>query len=319
MGEAGLGTGEDLGIAAGWDPRRPGAVAGAGASVFSPVLAAEIVTAVAAGASLRGFCSQPGRPHRTTVRNWRKAHPDFGAALGAAYMLARSAERRQDRAAELERRAALAANAAPRGGKPSTYTPEIGEAVCARIEAGESLTSIGRDPAMPSYGAVLKWVKQFPAFEERYVAARRVQGDFLFDEARDVALAATKEEVPVARLRFDVIRWQAAKLAPRKYLESLVAAAGKAEIAEAADDGGEPHQITFFAMHFEAGPNGEVLAAPPRNADEAEAWVRATGRAYEAGVGPNGEVRPPAQTPEEWAERDALMARMAARRNRRGR
>jgi len=205
--------------------------------------------------------------------------------------------------------AALAARPAPlRGGKASAYTQALGEAICARLENGESLTSIGRDPAMAAYGTILKWVKRHPDFEEMYVAARAAQGDFLFDEARDVAKAATRETVPLARLQFDVIRWQAARLAPAKYLERLVAA----DAREVADAG--PLEVEFSVMRYECGPDGRVLCAPPRNAREAEAWVESTGRAYEAGTGPRGEIRPPMGTPEDWAVRDAYLRRMEERR-----
>lgn len=198
-----------------------------------------------------------------------------------------------------------------RGGKASGYTREIGEAVCARLEAGETLTAIGRDPAMPSYGVILRWVKRFPEFQEMYVAARAVQCDYLFDEARDVALWATRADVPVARLQFDVIRWQTARLAPKKYLERLVAseAAAAAGDGEDADDLGGPLELVFSVTRFE-NVGGRVLAAPPRNAGEAEAWVEATGRAYEAGVGPSGELRPPMSSPQEWARGEALRARL---------
>lgn len=287
--------------AAGEGPLRPGTAA-PGQSVWSEELAAEVVAAVAAGGSVREWCEADGRPHRTTVVNWARAHPDFGAALGAARRIARAAERQADRLAEAGRAAALAARQAQRmtdggsrrGGKASAYTRRLGAAICARLEAGESLTSITDDPAMPCYGAVLKWVKRFPEFQAMYVEARAVQGDYLFDEARDVALGATRESVPRARLQFDVIRWQTARLAPKKYLERLVADEARAA-AEAADEAkAGPTEVVFSVMRYEKSPCGKrVLCAPPRNAEEEAAWVEATGRPYEPGVGPQGQIRPP--------------------------
>jgi hypothetical protein len=154
-----------------------------------------------------------------------------------------------------------------------------------------------------------------------YVEARETHGHFLFDEARDVAKAATRETVPVARLQFDVIRWQAALLAPKKYLERMVAAEAR-EAAQAQDETEDagPTSVVFSVTHFERGPGGRVLAAPPRNAREAQAWVDAYGEPYASGVGPNGEMRPPMLTPEDWARGEAYSARCAAqaRRRRRG-
>lgn len=299
-----------------WDPRRLGAAA-PGESVWSEEVADEIVTAVAAGRSLHAICREPGRPHRTTVRNWAVAHPDFGAALCEARRQVMAQQRRKDRMDEAERRSELAARQRARvaagdgrGGKASEYTPELGAAICARLEAGESLIAICEDPEMPVYGTVLKWVKRFPAFQEMYVAARTVQGDYLFDEAREVAIGARRARgdggVAAARLQFDVIRWQTARLAPRKYLERLVVSDVKDEAA-GEDEG--PLEIVFSMTHFE-NVGGRMLAAPPRNAREAEAWVEATGRPYEAGIGPNGEMRPPMSSPEEWARAEALHARL---------
>jgi len=282
MGEDGAGAGL----------ARPGAAA-PGLSVYSEEAAAEICAAVAAGRPLMQVCRAPGRPHRTTVTNWRKTHPDFDEAMRAAFRQARVGERMRDR----QKAAELAMRPAPRrGGKASGYTPALGEAICARLAEGESLTSIGRDPAMPCYGTILAWVKRHPKFEDMYVAARQTQAEYLFDEARDVAKGATKESVPVARLQFDVIRWQAARLAPKKYMERLVAAEAVAEARGAgrpAGRAGGPQQVVFSVVHFEVGPKGRVLAAPPRTAEEARRWVEDTGAPYAEGVGPKGQVRPP--------------------------
>jgi hypothetical protein len=259
-------------------------------SVYSEAVGAEICAAVAARRSLRAACAQPGWPHRTTVQNWAQAIPEFGEALRAAQREARVSARMRDK----QKAAELAQRPPPRrGGKASGYTRALGEAICARLENGESLTAIGRDPAMPCYGTILKWVKRHPAFEAMYVAARQTQAEYLFDEARDVAKGATKETVPVARLQFDVIRWQASRLAPKKYLERLVAAEAVAEAKALAGSAARPQRTLFRVVHFEKGPAGRVLAAPPRNAEEAQRWIEDTGAPYAEGIGPNGQLRPP--------------------------
>lgn len=282
LGEDGMADGSQVGAAAD------------GRCFYSEALAAEICAGVAAGRSVRAICAEPGRPHVATVRNWERRHPEFGAALRAAYAQVRIADRRRDRQAA----AALAARPAPvRGGKVSTYTEALGLAVCERLAEGESLTSITRDPAMPRYGTVFDWLKRHPEFEEMYVVARQVQAEYLFDEARDVALEATKDTVPVARLRFDVTRWQAARLAPKKYLDRLVAAEELAELGIGPRGGmargrAEPKRVIVYPTHFEV-IDGRVLAAAPRNAREAQAWVEVTGEPYKEGLGPRGQKRPP--------------------------
>lgn len=300
------------GAAGGW-PGRPGLVA-PGRVVFSEALGAEICAAIAAGRSLMAFCREPGRPHRTTVKRWEHVHPEFGAALQAAYSQARAVERWSDRMQAAE----LAQRPPPRrGGSVSGYSRARGEAICARLAAGESLTSIARDPAFPSYDAIYRWVKRHPEFEAMYVEARAVQAERLCDEARDIAAAATVETVRLARLAFDVVRWQAARVAARKYAEKLeghqaqmqALAAAKAQAAEAAAaaraeaEAGAPEHVIFHVTHFEV-IDGRVLAAPPRNRKEALAWLEVTGKPYAEGVTPEGHVRPPPY-PYEGYELDA--------------
>jgi hypothetical protein len=276
----------------------------AGESCFTPQMGAAICARVAAGEPLARVMREAGMPHRTTVRNWRKSHPEFAMALWTAMLTARTARRRADRAA---RAAALARPAPLKGGSESTYSEAVGEAICARIANGESVVAIGRDPDMPCAGTVYAWAKRHPDFEAMYVQARRFQADYLFDEAREVALATTPATVWVGRLQFDVIRWQAARLAPRKYCEPLVAAAvyGEDFQAEAAArvkaEQGSNH-LKIEMTHFRKGPNGEVLAAPPRNEDDERRWREAYGTPYdgprwgdELDAAPSGAWRTPSR------------------------
>src|SRR4051794_14012662 len=99
---------------------RPGAAA-PGGSVYSEAGGAAIAARVAGGESVARICREPGQPHRTTVGNWRDAHPAFDVAMRAAFRARRLAERMADR----EAAAALSARPPPkRGGRASTYTPE---------------------------------------------------------------------------------------------------------------------------------------------------------------------------------------------------
>ena len=282
---------------AGGGPARPGAAA-PGASVYTEALGQAICRRVLAGESLRAICAGPGSPHRTTLRAWMTRHPEFAQGLVAAQQAARLAWRRRDRACF----AHLAARPKPRrGGKPSTYTPAMGEAICARLMEGESLTAIARDPAMPAYATILGWVRRHPEFEDMYVQARQVQADYFCDEARDVALAATPETVWVARLCFSVIRWQAARLAPRKYVErvAVMEAVAEQRRAEAEAAAMRPDSL-ICVTHFERSPDGKtILAVPPRNAEEEARWEAAHGKPYDG---------PLYQVVHRWEERQGRRA-----------
>jgi len=119
-------------------------------------------------------------------------------------------------------------------GRPSEFTPEIANEICERLSKGESLRSICADQDggwMPSDTTVHRWLAGSEdwqqAFREQYAHARDVQADTKFDQAWDIADKATPENVAVARLQIDTIKWQAGKLAPKKYGEKL--ALGQAE------------------------------------------------------------------------------------------
>jgi hypothetical protein len=158
----------------------------------------------------------------------------------------------------------------------SKCSPELGEEICARISGGESLAAVGRDPQMPTAATILRWAREFPDFGDRYTLARSQMADWLFDEAREVSLEATPSTVWVGRLRFDTIRWMTARMAPKKYCERLVI---DAEIAERRAEGNKP--LTIRMVDFHRGPNGKVVVAPPRNADEAAGWEEAYGKPYD--------------------------------------
>ncbi len=185
---------------------------------FSDAVAGEIIGRVTAGESLASISRDGRMPSGTAIREWRYTRPDFGAALSAAQRRARLARRRMDLALAAERLIR------PRRYGPDrcTYAPEVGEAICTRLANGESLLSICEDEEMPAPATVYGWLRRHPDFADAYAQARQFHADYLFDEAREVALSATAGNVSARRLHFDIIRWQAARGAPDKYCERML-------------------------------------------------------------------------------------------------
>ena len=106
-------------------------------------------------------------------------------------------------------------------GRPSTFTNEIADTICERIAAGESLLSICSSDGMPHQATVFRWLadEKYAAFCDMYACAREVQGDTKFDQVGDMAHSVVSGQVDpqAARVFIDAIKWQAAKLSPRKY------------------------------------------------------------------------------------------------------
>lgn len=180
---------------------------------WSDDLGWEICARLADGESLMSICRDAHMPNRCTVTAWRRERPAFGEAMLAAMRAARYRRRRAD----------LVRAMRPRDmrGLWSTYTPEVGAEICRRLVEGESLIAICRAEGMPSYATALNWARAMPAFGDAYAMARRLAADALFDEAREIALSVRPGTVWADRLRFEIIRWQVARSAPRLYVETM--------------------------------------------------------------------------------------------------
>jgi hypothetical protein len=104
-------------------------------------------------------------------------------------------------------------------GRPSDYSLEIVDTICARIAEGESLRAICRDADTPSMASIFKWLREHPEFAEQYTRAREQQAEAYADEIADIA--DNGEDVNRDRLRIDSRKWIASKLKPKKYGDKI--------------------------------------------------------------------------------------------------
>jgi len=124
-------------------------------------------------------------------------------------------------------------------GRPSEFSVEVADAICAGLSEGRSLKSICRADDMPSSGTVCRWLgdERYSAFRDQYAKAREAQADTIFDEILDIADDGTNdwmerrrddgsvdgvvnnEAIQRSRLRIDARKWMAGKLRPKKYGE----------------------------------------------------------------------------------------------------
>jgi len=185
---------------------------------YSPELGRTICTRIAAGETQRALADEAGMPSAWTMRDWARRIPEFAEAFEAARRraLARqlAQERRVDEARGWRR---MLKRTGRRGGSVSIRTPELDEAICGRIAAGESVIAIGADPAMPSASTICAWVRRDEDFREMYAEAKAMAADLMFDLAWEIALESSEETVRADRLRIQTLRWHTAMLAPRKY------------------------------------------------------------------------------------------------------
>lgn len=138
---------------------------------------------------------------------------------------------------------------ANKGGRPTSFTPMLGRAICKLIADGYSLKEICEHEKMPSKQSVFNWLfdgrenendVEKRAFFDQYARAREAQGHLYADELRNLTkdqkrywlmnpdtgeIMRDSAGLPIpdphyaARLRTesDNLKWMAGKLAPKVY------------------------------------------------------------------------------------------------------
>ena len=135
------------------------------------------------------------------------------------------------------------------GGRPTLYTPELADDICAHLSRGISLNRICQLHEMPGHTAVWQWLERYPEFAAKYARAREVQAEYYADEMVDISDTADKENAQAIRVRVDTRKWIAAKLRPKKYGELV-----KHEHGGAAD--GAPIPVSIAVSY--AKPDGDT-------------------------------------------------------------
>jgi len=120
-------------------------------------------------------------------------------------------------------------------GRPSDFTQELADEICAQLADGVSLRTVCKADAMPNAATVFRWLRTNKAFCEQYTRAKEESADALSEEMLDIADDATNdwmarqvaenvtsyqlngEHVQRSRLRIETRKWLASKLKPKKY------------------------------------------------------------------------------------------------------
>lgn len=125
-------------------------------------------------------------------------------------------------------------------GRPSDYTLELADRICAQLASGLSLRSVSKAEDMPSCVTIFAWMRKHPDFLKQYGMAKAEAADAMVEEMLDIADDGTNdwmeihdkegecvgykvngEHVQRSRLRVDTRKWIASKLKPKKYGEKV--------------------------------------------------------------------------------------------------
>lgn len=79
-------------------------------------------------------------------------------------------------------------------GRPTTFTPELGDSICQHLAEGRTLRKIADMDEMPVVSTILLWVvkgfrgeEAYKAFSEQYSLAREAQSEMFMDEVVEIA------------------------------------------------------------------------------------------------------------------------------------
>ena len=124
-----------------------------------------------------------------------------------------------------------------KGGRPSDYTPELADKICAQLADGDSMRTVCKPDDMPNKTTVFKWLRIHEEFNNQYVKAKEESADEINDEKLEIddnynndwmeangdseGYRINGEAVQRSRLRIDSRKWLASKLKPKKYGDKI--------------------------------------------------------------------------------------------------
>ena len=73
------------------------------------------------------------------------------------------------------------------GGRPSSYTQDVGERICELVSEGVTTTKISKIPGMPSFPTIYRWEEDFPEFRSMFRRAKIVGTHYLANQSIDIS------------------------------------------------------------------------------------------------------------------------------------
>lgn len=117
------------------------------------------------------------------------------------------------------------------GGRPTKYTQELADEICANITLGDSIRTVCKPEHMPAISTFYKWLRENEEFAKQYARATEERSEAmaeeildLADDASNVVLGIDKSDnarVSAMKLRVDTRKWLMAKMKPKKYGDKL--------------------------------------------------------------------------------------------------
>ena len=137
-------------------------------------------------------------------------------------------------------------------GRPTDYTPELAERICAWLAGGKSLRAFCRQDDTPAIETVCRWVVRHDEFRQQYTQAREAAGYAHGDGVVEVVELLREGEIDphTAKAMMDGLKWSAERMAPKAHMpQSLIN-------HESPQGTMTPQQIILRAAKTDADSNG---------------------------------------------------------------
>lgn len=140
----------------------------------------------------------------------------------------------------------------------SDFSWERADLICNLIKSGHSITSICKREGMPSQMVLSVWRKVHPHFGTRMEEARLERAEYYHDMALDTAFSISdKEEVAIAKLQIDTLKWAAEKGNPHRYANNKPTEQGTKGGITVIIETGVPQALTVATTAIEVDEYGE--------------------------------------------------------------
>lgn len=97
------------------------------------------------------------------------------------------------------------------------YSESLAGKICEKLGEGATFSHLSTLPDMPSLATLYRWRKTKPKFELNVAVALSAGATRMAERALEIAEGATKETLPVDRLRVDVLMKHAAQMSPQEW------------------------------------------------------------------------------------------------------
>lgn len=101
-------------------------------------------------------------------------------------------------------------------GRPSDFTQDLADAICAELADGKSLRTVCDMVGMPCRQSVFRWLRTHEGFCGQYARAKQESADAMVDDMLAIADDKTSDHND-RRIRTDTRKWIASKLKPKAY------------------------------------------------------------------------------------------------------